>query len=124
MGLGAGITGTLASNGLLALRKRFDPSFRLQNEMPKWYMNGAAWGLHLTVSSNIRYQVLNGADMVLSSLLPSTAFKVYTAVIRGVNNMIGGTSFVLLAKLIGAQKSDAPKKAAAAPARKAASRRR
>ena len=68
-------------------------------------MNGAAWGLHLMFSSNLRYQLLNGTDMILSTLLPAPVFKGYTAIIRGLNNAVGGTSFVLLAKAIGAQKA-------------------
>lgn len=57
------------------------------------------------LSSNLRYQALNGLDMVLQPLLPSSAFRLLTSVIRGVNNMAGGVSFVMIAKALGVQKA-------------------
>ena len=108
------------------------------------------------VSSNARYQMLNGLDMVrphdspalcgrpvaacaacaaplpwpgarrplaarpplpacrcpllqvLQPLVPSSAFRVVTSVIRGLNNMIGGISFVMVAKALGVQKAAEP----------------
>lgn len=62
-------------------------------------------------SSNLRYQALNGLDMVLQPVVPSSAFRLITSVIRGANNMAGGISFVMIAKALGVQKA-----AEAAPA--------
>ena len=64
MGFGAGIAGTAVSNGLLAIRKKLDAKFELQNKPPNVLLNAGCWGTHMAVSSNIRYQLLNGLDMV------------------------------------------------------------
>ena len=57
------------------------------------------------LSSNLRYQMLNGLDMIIQPVMPSGVFRVFTSVVRGLNNMLGGISFVLIAKLLGVQKS-------------------
>jgi len=64
VGFGAGIAGTAVSNGLLAVRKRLDANFKLQNKPPNVLLNAGCWGTHMGISSNIRYQLLNGLDMV------------------------------------------------------------
>ncbi|KAK9862832.1 hypothetical protein WJX84_002591 [Apatococcus fuscideae] len=103
VGFGAGIAGTAISNGLLALRKKMDPNFESQNEAPNVLLNAATWGTHMGVSSNLRYQILNGVDMVMQPALGPTTFKVLTSVLRTINNVAGGISFVLLAKMAGVQ---------------------
>ena len=42
---------------------------------------------------------------VVQPLLPSTAFRVYTSLVRGLNNLVGGVSFGLLVKALGVQKA-------------------
>jgi hypothetical protein len=37
--------------------------------------------------------------------MPSSLFRVFTSVIRGANNMVGGISFVMIAKALGVQKA-------------------
>ncbi len=64
MGFAAGIVGTSLSNGLLAIRQRLDPEFESQNKPPNILLNSGTWAAHMGVSSNIRYQMLNGLDMV------------------------------------------------------------
>ncbi|EFN60085.1 hypothetical protein CHLNCDRAFT_133394 [Chlorella variabilis] len=105
IGLGAGLLGTATSNGLLALRKRLDPSFKPRNEAPSIVGNASCWAVHMGVSANTRYQLINGLDMVLQPIMPSPLFRLYSSVIRGGNNLAGGVSFVLLAKLLGVQKA-------------------
>ena len=56
--------GTSISNGLITVRKMADPNFVQQNETPNIVLNSLAWTLHMGVSSNVRYQMLNGLDMV------------------------------------------------------------
>jgi hypothetical protein len=64
IGFGAGLTGTLLSNSLIKVRQMLDPDFKLQNYAPNVLLNSAAWGMHMGLSSNIRYQALYGVDMV------------------------------------------------------------
>ena len=63
VGFAAGLVGTAMSNGLLAARKKLDPEFKSQNQAPDVALNAATWAAHMGVSSNLRYQVLNGIDM-------------------------------------------------------------
>lgn len=64
MGFGAGIAGTAVSNGLLAVRKKLDTNFELQNTPPNVLKNAGCWATHMALSSNVRYQLLNGLDLV------------------------------------------------------------
>ena len=57
------------------------------------------------LSANVRYQILGGTDRVLVSVMPLTVFRIYQAAIRALNNVIGGISFVTLARILGVQKS-------------------
>lgn len=107
IGLGAGVIGTATSNGLLKLRKKMDPSYSTPNEPPSILANAGAWSLHMALSANTRYQVINGLDMALQPLLPSTLFRLYTSLVRGLNNLAGGMSYVLLVKALGVQKAAA-----------------
>ncbi|CAD7703622.1 unnamed protein product [Ostreobium quekettii] len=112
VGFCAGLVGTATSNTLLFIRRRVDPKFELQNKPPHVLYNSLTWACHMGVSANIRYQALYGLDMVLSPLMPAQIFLTYSTVIRTLNNIVGGTSFVFFAKLFGVQKSsqEEPKK--------------
>lgn len=108
IGICAGLLGTCISNGLIALRKATDPNFVQQNESPNVLANASCWALHMGVSSNARYQLLNGMDMVLQPMVPQSAFRLMTTLVRTANNVIGGISFVTIAKVFGVQKSAEP----------------
>lgn len=40
--------------------------------------------------------------------MPKTAFRLYSAVIRALNNVVGGISFVVIARMFGVQKAAEP----------------
>jgi hypothetical protein len=42
---------------------------------------------------------------ILVKVLPMTLFRVYSAAIRAFNNIIGGMSFVVMARVLGVQKA-------------------
>ncbi|KAF6258155.1 hypothetical protein COO60DRAFT_1152802 [Scenedesmus sp. NREL 46B-D3] len=105
IGMMAGTVGTSLSNGLLHVRQQLDPTYISANEPPSVLGNAACWALHMGVSSNLRYQLLGGADSVLVRVMPMGLFRTYSAVIRGLNNIVGGMSFVTIARLFGVQKS-------------------
>ena len=71
VGFAAGIVGTATSNGLLAVRKALDKNFESQNEAPNVLLNAGTWATHMGVSSNVRYQILNGIDMVRAQIILS-----------------------------------------------------
>ncbi|KAL6614298.1 hypothetical protein ACP70R_036568 [Stipagrostis hirtigluma subsp. patula] len=108
VGFAAGLAGTAISNGLIAMRKRMDPAFETPNKPPPTLLNAATWALHMGVSSNLRYQTLNGIEYLLGKVAPAPVFKVSVVALRCMNNVLGGMSFVLLARLTGSQKSDKP----------------
>ncbi|RDX99696.1 Protein RETICULATA-RELATED 3, chloroplastic, partial [Mucuna pruriens] len=103
VGFGAGLVGTTISNGLIKLRKSMDPTFETPNKAPPTILNALTWAGHMGLSSNLRYQTLNGVEFMLERVLNPLAFKSSVLVLRCVNNVLGGMSFVLLARLTGAQ---------------------
>ena len=105
IGICAGLLGTAISNGLISLRKATDPNFVQQNESPNVLANAGCWALHMGLSSNARYQMLNGMDMVVQPLVPQGTFRLITSLVRSANNVVGGISFVTIAKVFGVQKS-------------------
>ncbi|XP_015582477.1 protein RETICULATA-RELATED 3, chloroplastic [Ricinus communis] len=103
VGFAAGLVGTALSNGLITMRKKMDPTFETPNKPPPTILNAVTWALHMGISSNLRYQTLNGVEFVLEKGLPPLAFKSSVVVLRCLNNVLGGMSFVILARLTGSQ---------------------
>ncbi|KAF5831737.1 hypothetical protein DUNSADRAFT_12684 [Dunaliella salina] len=99
IGFSAGISGTAVSNFLIFMRKQFDPNFKAQ--VP-------TWALHMGISANLRYQLLGGLDSILVKVLPLPVFRTYNVGIRAGNNVVGGISFVTLARILGVQKAAEP----------------
>lgn len=107
VGFAAGLAGTAISNGLIALRKMLDPEFQTPNKPPPTVLNATTWALHMGLSSNFRYQTLNGLEFVMEKAVSPGAFKTSVVVLRCLNNVLGGMSFVMLARLTGSQKVEA-----------------
>ncbi|XP_050213489.1 protein RETICULATA-RELATED 3, chloroplastic [Mercurialis annua] len=103
VGFAAGLVGTSLSNRLIAMRKKMDPTFETPNKAPPTLLNSVTWALHMGISSNLRYQTLNGLEFVLEKGLPPLAFKSSVVFLRCLNNVVGGMSFVILARLTGSQ---------------------
>lgn len=60
------------------------------------------------LSSNLRYQTLNGIEFLLAKGFTPLMFKTSVVVLRCLNNVLGGMSFVVLARLTGSQNVDVP----------------
>ncbi|GMJ01608.1 RETICULATA-RELATED 3 [Hibiscus trionum] len=103
VGFAAGLVGTAISNGLINMRKKMDPNFETPNKPPPTLLNALTWAAHMGVSSNLRYQSLNGVEYLLAKGLPPLVFKSSVVVLRCLNNVLGGMSFVLLARMTGSQ---------------------
>ncbi|KAD5317836.1 hypothetical protein R6Q59_033156 [Mikania micrantha] len=110
VGLAAGLVGTAISNGLIKMRKKMDPSFEPPNKAPPTLLNALTWAAHMGVSSNIRYQALNGIEFLLAQWLPPVLFKSSVIGLRMGNNVLGGMTFVMLARVTGSQSSGPEKK--------------
>ncbi|OVA11699.1 Protein of unknown function DUF3411 [Macleaya cordata] len=104
VGFAAGLVGTAISNGLIMMRKKMDPNFETPNKPPPTVLNAMTWAIHMGVSSNFRYQTLNGIEYLLAKGLPPLGFKASVVILRCLNNVLGGVSFVALARLTGSQK--------------------
>ncbi|KAI0520074.1 hypothetical protein KFK09_007539 [Dendrobium nobile] len=107
VGFAAGLAGTTISKGLIALRKMLDSEFETPNKPPPTVLNATTWALHMGLSSNLRYQTLNGLESVMEKAVSTGAFKTSVVVLRCLNNVLGGMSFVMLARLTGSQKVEA-----------------
>eukprot|EP00250_Pteridium_aquilinum_P000997 c11175_g1_i1 orf=481-1785(-) len=109
VGFGAGLLGTVISNVLVGMRKKMDPSNEVQVKAPPTVLNAATWAIHMGLSSNFRYQVVNGLEFAMAKALSPSIFKLSVLCIRAVNNVLGGMSFVILARLTGSQKVEEAK---------------
>ncbi|XP_021772287.1 protein RETICULATA-RELATED 3, chloroplastic-like [Chenopodium quinoa] len=103
VGFAAGLVGTAMSNGLIAIKKKMDPGFETPNKAPPTLLNAVTWALHMGLSSNLRYQTLNGVEFLLAKATSPVVFKSSVVVLRCLNNVLGGMSFVVLARLTGSQ---------------------
>jgi hypothetical protein len=56
------------------------------------------------VSTNPRYQILNGIEQTMYKVLPTGVSKTASLVMRTGNNMLGGVTWVMWARFIGLQK--------------------
>lgn len=112
VGFAAGLVGTALSNGLITIRKKMDPTFETPNKAPPTILNAATWAIHMGVSSNLRYQTLNGIEFLLDKTVSPLVFKSSVIVLRCLNNVLGGMSFVVLARMTGSQSVDGGKVAA------------
>ncbi|KMT14705.1 hypothetical protein BVRB_4g074720 [Beta vulgaris subsp. vulgaris] len=108
VGFAAGLVGTAISNGLIMVRKKMDPGFETPNKPPPPVLNAVTWALHMGLSSNFRYQTLNGAEYFLERAISPVMFKSSVVVLRCLNNVLGGMSFVVLARLTGSQSVKPP----------------
>nr|GMC84157.1 protein RETICULATA-RELATED 3, chloroplastic-like [Ipomoea batatas] len=103
VGFCAGLVGTAISNGLVKMRKQMDSGFEPPNKAPPTILNAATWAIQMGVSSNLRYQALNGIEFWMAKAVPPLVFRSSVVVIRCLNNVVGGMSFVMLARLTGSQ---------------------
>ncbi|KAH9320871.1 hypothetical protein KI387_015510 [Taxus chinensis] len=108
VGFSAGLVGTALSNGLISVRKKMDPNFETPNKPPPTLLNASTWALQMGLSANLRYQTLNGIEFLLAKVLPPIVFKSSVIVLRCLNKVIGGMSFLLFAIITGAEKVDEP----------------
>ncbi|KAJ4704194.1 protein RETICULATA-RELATED 3, chloroplastic-like [Melia azedarach] len=118
VGFAAGLVGTALSNGLIKLRKKMDPDFETPNKPPPTVLNALTWAVQMGISSNFRYQTLNGVEFLLEKSVPEAVFKSSVVVLRCLNNVLGGMSFVMLARLTGSQSVNAEAAGSAAEKQK------
>ncbi|KAF5750905.1 hypothetical protein HS088_TW03G01245 [Tripterygium wilfordii] len=106
VGFACGIIGQGIANMIMTAKR----SIRKSDEdipVPPLVKSAALWGVFLAVSSNTRYQVVNGLERVveaspLAKRLPPVAMA-FTVGVRFANNIYGGMQFVDWARWSGVQ---------------------
>nr|XP_043619012.1 protein RETICULATA-RELATED 1, chloroplastic-like [Erigeron canadensis] len=106
VGFGCGIIGQGIANMIMNAKRRMHASER-DVRVPPLVQSAVLWGVFLAVSSNTRYQVINGLESVveaspLAKQVPLVAMA-FTVGVRFANNIYGGMQFVDWARWSGVQ---------------------
>lgn len=106
VGFVCGIVGQGIAN-LIMTAKRSVKKSEDDVSVPPLVKSAALWGVFLAVSSNTRYQIINGLERVveaspMAKRIPPVAMA-FTVGVRFANNIYGGMQFVDWARLSGVQ---------------------
>ncbi|XP_076957629.1 protein RETICULATA-RELATED 1, chloroplastic-like [Bidens hawaiensis] len=106
IGFGCGIVGQGIANMIMNAKRRMHSS-EDDVKVPPLVQSAVLWGVFLAVSSNTRYQVVNGLESLveaspLAKQVPVVAMA-FTVGVRFANNIYGGMQFVDWARLSGVQ---------------------
>ncbi|KAJ4907978.1 reticulata-related 1 [Raphanus sativus] len=106
VGFGCGLIGQGIAN-LIMTAKRSIMTSDEDVPVPPLFKSAALWGVFLGLSSNARYQIINGLERVVegstaAKRIPVVAMS-FTVGVRFANNVYGGMQFVDWAKLSGVQ---------------------
>ncbi|KAK4478525.1 hypothetical protein RD792_014005 [Penstemon davidsonii] len=106
VGFGCGIIGQGIANLIMTAKRNISKS-EDDIPVPPLVKSAALWGVFLAVSSNTRYQIINGLERIVESSplakkVPPAAMA-FTVGVRFANNVYGGMQFVDWARLSGVQ---------------------
>ncbi|KAL9233862.1 hypothetical protein vseg_008801 [Gypsophila vaccaria] len=106
VGFGCGLVGQGIANMIMTAKRSIKKSDE-DVPVPPLVKSAALWGVFLAVSSNTRYQIINGLERVveaspLAKQVPPAAMA-FTVGVRFANNIYGGMQFIDWAKLSGVQ---------------------
>ncbi|GAB4824775.1 retention in endoplasmic reticulum protein 1 [Ancistrocladus abbreviatus] len=106
VGFGCGIIGQGIANFIMNAKRSIKKSDE-DIPVPPLVKSAALWGVFLAVSSNTRYQIINGLECLveaspLAKKIPPVAMA-FTVGVRFANNIYGGMQFVDWAKWSGVQ---------------------
>ncbi|KAL8028596.1 hypothetical protein ABFX02_14G171200 [Erythranthe guttata] len=108
VGTGASLVGTGVTNLLITARKAIDKSFAGEAEDVPILSTSAAYGVYMSVSSNLRYQVVAGVieQRILEPLLHEQKLLLSAVcfAVRTGNTFLGSLMWVDYARWIGIQK--------------------
>lgn len=109
VGTSASLIGTGVTNALINARKAIDKSFAGEAEDVPILSTSAAYGVYMSVSSNLRYQILAGVieQRILEPLLHQhkLVLSAICFAIRTGNTFLGSLMWVDYARWIGIQKT-------------------
>jgi Protein RETICULATA-related len=106
IGMVAGVVGTAITYGLVASRKRFDSSYVPERPLPPILASSAGWAAFMAISSNTRFQAVEGIERLLHGILHSSGaqgamLKSAIVALRFGNNYWGGVQFIKFFRLLG-----------------------
>ncbi|KAM7257430.1 hypothetical protein ACFE04_013171 [Oxalis oulophora] len=106
VGFGCGLIGQGIANMIMTAKRNIKKSDD-DIPVPPLFESAALWGVFLAVSSNTRYQIINGLESLvekspLAKKLPPVAMA-FTIGVRFANNIYGGMQFIDWAKMSGVQ---------------------
>ncbi|CAN8301017.1 unnamed protein product [Cochlearia groenlandica] len=106
VGFGCGLIGQGIANIIMTAKRSIKKSEE-DVPVPPLFESAALWGVFLGLSSNARYQIINGLERVVegssaAKRVPVVAMA-FTVGVRFANNVYGGMQFVDWAKLSGVQ---------------------
>jgi len=98
------VGGTSIAFMLLKLRQLIDPANNADKPLPDVVANSLGWASFMFVSTNPRYQLVNGMERAIYGMASPAVAQTSSLVLRTGNNLIGGSTWVLWARFIGLQK--------------------
>ncbi|KAK4482676.1 hypothetical protein RD792_009841 [Penstemon davidsonii] len=106
VGFGCGLIGQGIANMIMTAKRSINKSEE-DVPVPPLVKSAVLWGVFLAVSSNTRYQIINGLEYLveaspLAKKIPPVAMA-FTVGVRFANNIYGGMQFVDWARLSGVQ---------------------
>ncbi|KAJ4841405.1 retention in endoplasmic reticulum protein 1 [Turnera subulata] len=106
VGFACGIIGQGIANLIMTAKRRVKKSEE-DIPVPPLFKSAALWGVFLAVSSNTRYQIINGLERLvegspMAKQVPPVAMA-FTVGVRFANNIYGGMQFVDWARWSGVQ---------------------
>ncbi|GAA0154932.1 hypothetical protein LIER_12774 [Lithospermum erythrorhizon] len=108
VGTSASLIGTGVTNALINVRKAFDKSFAGEAEDVPIFSTSVAYGVYMSVSSNLRYQILAGVieQRILEPLLHNQKLLLAAIcfIVRTGNTFLGSLMWVDYARWTGIQK--------------------
>lgn len=96
IGLVMGLIGTQVVHSLTDLQEQMDPGFVPPAEMQPVLKSGFAWMGFMGISSNLRYQAVNGLERLLYSVIGNrlSFARVGSLLIRLSNNFLGSMTWI------------------------------
>lgn len=109
IGFAAGIVGTAITYALIESRKLVDKSYQPKRPLPDVLPNSAAWGAFMALSSNTRFQIVEGLERGIAVLCGGTSAPAVNAgivTLRFANNYYGGVQFIQFFRFLGLHATD------------------
>ena len=105
IGVACGLVGTALTYGMLEARRLFDPAYQPLRPQPPVLPNSIGWGAFMALSSNPRFQLVEGLERLSQWVLRRhpMANRAVIIALRLANNFYGGIHFVQFFRWTGLQ---------------------